>query len=68
MLPHRPLDLGREVLAGAVGPIGFVRITGVGLIMIGVLGILDMAFVVIAAIKANDGYHYQYPFGIRFIK
>jgi uncharacterized Tic20 family protein len=32
--------------------------------------IVDFIFVVIAAIKADDGYHYRYPYPliIRFIK
>ncbi|UCC99073.1 MAG: DUF4870 domain-containing protein [Phycisphaerales bacterium] len=39
---------------------------GVGLLLV-VYG-LDVVFLVIAAIKANDGRHYRYPLTIRFIK
>jgi len=39
---------------------------GVGLLL--VVYILDVVFLVIAAIKANDGMHYRYPLTIRFIK
>ena len=39
---------------------------GVGLLV--VVYILDVVFLVIAAIKANDGLHYRYPLTIRFIK
>ncbi|MHC4464919.1 MAG: DUF4870 domain-containing protein [Planctomycetota bacterium] len=30
--------------------------------------VFDVIFLVIAAIKANDGLHYRYPLAIRFIK
>jgi len=39
---------------------------GAGLLV--VVYILDVIFLVIAAIKANDGVHYRYPLTIRFIK
>jgi len=30
--------------------------------------IVDLVFLLIAAVKANNGYHYRYPLTIRFIK
>ncbi|GAI66188.1 unnamed protein product, partial [marine sediment metagenome] len=30
--------------------------------------IFDFVFLLIAAVKANDGHHYRYPLTIRFIK
>jgi uncharacterized Tic20 family protein len=30
--------------------------------------IVDVIFLLIAAVKANDGFHYHYPLCIRFIK
>ncbi|MHC4694624.1 MAG: DUF4870 domain-containing protein [Planctomycetota bacterium] len=32
------------------------------------VSIIDLIFLLIAAVKANDGFHYQYPLCIRFIK
>ena len=32
------------------------------------LGIFDLVFLLIAALKANNGEHYRYPICIRFIK
>jgi uncharacterized Tic20 family protein len=32
------------------------------------VGIFDFIFLLIAAVKANNGYHYRYPLTIRFIK
>jgi len=34
------------------------------------VGVVDVVFVILAAIKVNDGYHYRYPYPliIRFIK
>jgi len=44
--------------------IGAVLIPVVGL----VIGIFDLVFLLIAAVKANNGQHYRYPLTIRFIK
>lgn len=39
---------------------------GVGLLM--VVYVLDVVFLVIAALKTNEGVHHRYPLTIRFIK
>ncbi|TVR54905.1 MAG: DUF4870 domain-containing protein [Puniceicoccaceae bacterium] len=41
---------------------------GIGFILLPVVGILWLVFVILAAIKANEGVAYRYPFNIRFIK
>ena len=47
-------------------------ITCVGWILIpfvlGIVGVVDLVFLLIAAFKANSGRHYRYPLTIRFIK
>ncbi len=45
-------------------------LTCIGIVLMPFVPIVDFIFVVIAAIKANDGYHYRYPYPliIRFIK
>ena len=47
-------------------------VTFVGAVLIpfvaGALGIIDLVFLLIAAVKANNGEHYRYPICIRFIK
>jgi uncharacterized Tic20 family protein len=40
----------------------------VGAFLLFAVMIFNIAFLVIAAIKANDGFHYRYPLCIRFIK
>jgi len=40
----------------------------VGILLLAVLGILTIVFLVIAAIKANEGDYYVYPITMRFIK
>ncbi len=40
----------------------------IGFFLIPVIMLLSIVYTVIAAIKASDGNHYQYPFTIRFIK
>ena len=40
----------------------------IGIIGIAVLLILNLVFVIIAAIKANDGVVWQYPLSIKFFK
>jgi hypothetical protein len=46
-------------------PLSFVCI---GVFVPVAIGIVDLVFLLIAAVKANNGYHYRYPLTIRFIK
>jgi uncharacterized Tic20 family protein len=43
---------------------------GIGVFVMIAVGVLDLVFMIIAAIKANEGYHYRYPypFIIHFVK
>ena len=40
----------------------------VGIVLLTAVGIFDLVFVIIAAIKANEGARYRYPLCIRVIK
>ena len=40
----------------------------VGALLLAAVMIFNIVFLVIAAVKANDGFHYRYPLCIRFIK
>lgn len=40
----------------------------IGVFLLFVLGILSVVFFVIAALKANNGEYYNYPFTFRFVK
>jgi hypothetical protein len=40
----------------------------VGFVLLPAVYIFDLIFLLIAAVKANDGEHYRYPLTIRFIK
>ena len=40
----------------------------IGIPLLIALGIYDLVMIIIAAIKANDGVAYRYPFAIRFFK
>ncbi len=40
----------------------------IGFLMLGVLIIFQIVVIIMAAIKANDGVKYRYPYTIRFIK
>jgi uncharacterized Tic20 family protein len=40
----------------------------VGPFLLAAVGIVDLVFLLIAAVKANGGQHYRYPLTIRFIK
>jgi uncharacterized Tic20 family protein len=46
-------------------PLSFICI---GFVTLTLLGIADLVFTIIAAIKANDGIEYKYPWRIRFFK
>jgi uncharacterized Tic20 family protein len=43
-------------------------LTVIGVFLVPVVGILDIVFTIIAAIRASDGKDYQYPLTIPFIK
>jgi len=47
---------------------GLLTLVVIGFILLIALGIFDLIFVIIAAIKANSGEKYRYPLCIRFIK
>jgi len=40
----------------------------IGVLIPFAISIVDLVFLLIAAVKANDGQHYRYPLTIRFIK
>jgi len=40
----------------------------IGFFLLAAVYIVDLIFLLIAAVKANDGHHYRYPLTIRFIK
>ena len=40
----------------------------VGPFLLAAVGLMDLVFLLIAAVRANNGQHYRYPLTIRFIK
>jgi uncharacterized Tic20 family protein len=40
----------------------------IGTVLLPAVAVFDLIFLLIAAVKANDGHHYRYPLTIRFIK
>jgi uncharacterized Tic20 family protein len=40
----------------------------IGLLLLPLVIVLDVVLTIIAAIKANEGEHYRYPFALRLIK
>ena len=53
------------LLAGIVSCLLIVVL--IGILMLWVLGLLNLIFVIIAAIKVNDGQPYRYPFALRLV-
>ncbi len=47
---------------------GLLCFVCVGIVLLPAVAIFDLIFMLIAAVKANDGHHYRYPLTIRFIK
>lgn len=41
---------------------------GIASLLFPILGIVNLVFCIIAAVKANNGEAYRYPFALRFIK
>jgi uncharacterized Tic20 family protein len=58
-------------LYGIIGSVACL-ITCIGVILVpflvGAVYIIDLIFLLVAAVKANNGYRYRYPLTIRFIK
>lgn len=40
----------------------------IGVFLMGLIGIIDLVLVIVAAVKASEGKNYRYPFCIRLIK
>ena len=47
---------------------GFMILVVIGIVILPVLFVVQIIFIVIAAVKASEGEAYQYPFTIRLIK
>lgn len=46
----------------------FLMIVLIGFVILPVLYVVGLVFVIVAAIKANDGQYFRYPITIRFLK
>ncbi len=51
----------------AAGILAVVTI-GIGFLLYPVVGVINIIFVIMGAMKANDGQHYSYPVNLRLIK
>ena len=67
-------DQGREslnfqltMLIGFLICIPLFFVCGIGVALLLILAVLDLVFVIVATIKANEGVCYRYPVCIRFI-
>jgi len=47
---------------------GFMILVVIGIVILPALFVLQIIFIIIAAVKVSDGESYQYPFTIRLIK
>lgn len=67
-------EQGKEALNFQISILIYIIVGGillfcvVGAFLIPAVLIFDIVFLVIAAIKSNNGFHYRYPLCIRFIK
>jgi len=43
-------------------------VIGIGILLLAVIGIGALVFTIIAAVRANEGEFYRYPWSIRFLK
>lgn len=64
---------GREVLNFQISFIIYYIIAGllcfvlIGFLILPVLGLINLIFTIVAAVRAKDGERYQYPMTIRFL-
>ncbi|MDT8299916.1 MAG: DUF4870 domain-containing protein [Sedimentisphaerales bacterium] len=67
-------DQGKESVNFQISILMYAIVSGllcfacVGFVLLPAVYIFDLIFLLIAAVKANDGEHYRYPLTFRFIK
>jgi len=67
-------EQGKEAVNFQISILIYALVSGllcfacVGFVLLPAVYIFDLIFLLIAAVKANDGHHYRYPLTIRFIK
>lgn len=67
-------EQGKEALNFQISILIYAIVAGllifvcIGTFLLPAVLIFDIVFLLIAAIKANNGFHYRYPLCIRFIK
>jgi len=67
-------DQGKEAVNFQISILMYAIVSGllcfacVGFVLLPAVYIFDLIFLLIAAVKANDGEHYRYPLTFRFIK
>lgn len=68
-------DQGKEainfqitVFIAAMVCIPLIFLFGIGMLLLLAVGIADLVFLIIGALKANEGIAYRYPFALRLIK
>jgi uncharacterized Tic20 family protein len=65
---------GKEALNFQISILIYALVAGllcfvcVGFFLLAVVYLLDLIFLLIAAVKSNNGEHYRYPLCIRFVK
>ncbi len=67
-------EQGKEALNFQISVLIYAIVAGllcfvcIGFILLPAVYIFDLIFLLIAAVKANNGEHYRYPLSIRFVK
>jgi len=67
-------EQGKEAVNFQISILIYALVSGllcfacVGFVLLPAVYIFDLIFLLIAAVKTNDGHHYRYPLTIRFIK
>jgi len=47
---------------------GLLIVLGIGIVLVIAVALVDIAFMIIASIKANNGEKYRYPINLRLVK
>jgi uncharacterized protein len=67
-------EQGKEALNFQISMLIYTVIAGIlvllfiGILLLGIIFVLEVVFIIIASLKANEGEGYRYPLTIRFIK
>ena len=65
---HGKASLNFQISMSIYGIVaGILIVVGIGIVLLAAIGVVNLVFVIIGSVKANNGESYEYPLTIRFL-